>query len=577
MAGTGGFATKKFDRAYDGNGREHEKAPLKMFRSGEISDAFLAQLKEDLVCRRVGRGMARLEEHSHLFAGFDPQKRNAGLFAGYLAQWVDLGFHRAALIKEIVARFTKPQRARLPLLDYLYLRMAEAMVTMREELTEDAIRHLDAVLSLAGETDDREVVSIAYFWKGRCLRMKGEYDQALAFAVKGRDLALELGHRTMAAVSQVLESWLFFQRGDNKQALAILREAEAVFSKTDDYLSMGNIHSSYGRIALRQGRYQHAIDSFTAAIAFYRRRDPQHRNIARSLNNMAYVKRLIALQLRRKIDAEAARRRRAATRARTDNGHPKAYRDRFEQLRQEALSELAEAAAIYHQYENHHGLGSVNLNYAYLHLDNGDLEHAEASAKTAFRLGETKEDHILMARARLLLCMVENARVEEGIGESTEPGNHARLAQDYAQEAIELAKHTQDRRLLAHTYIWRGLTCCNRFFEDSEAARGCYDQAVALSKYGHADSAWEDLQTLKTKVLRAGSVNPTLRAWSEGAVGEKTFQQISEEFAELIIPKVWEREGRKVSRVAARLCVSPKKVRRILARVGRNKPPTNKG
>jgi hypothetical protein len=67
-------------------------------------------------------------------------------------------------------------------------------------------------------------------------------------------------------------------------------------------------------------------------------------------------------------------------------------------------------------------------------------------------------------------------------------------------------------------------------------------------------------------------VNPTLRAWSQGSVGDKTFRQISEEFAELIIPKVWEREGRKVSRVAARLSVSPKKVRRILSRAGRRKP-----
>ena len=38
------------------------------------------------------------------------------------------------------------------------------------------------------------------------------------------------------------------------------------------------------------------------------------------------------------------------------------------------------------------------------------------------------------------------------------------------------------------------------------------------------------------------------------------------------ILQVWEREGRKVSRVAARLSVSPKKVRRILNRVGRRKP-----
>jgi tetratricopeptide (TPR) repeat protein len=540
--------------------------------SADISDEFLAQLKEDLVCRRVGRGMARLEEHRSLLPAFDPEGKNAAPFVGYLAQWVDIGFDRVGLVKQIICCFPKRMRARLPLGDYLHLRAAEGMVAMAEESSQEAIRHFDFVLSLEHETDDRELVAIVNFWKGRCLRMKGEYDLALAFAVKGRDLALELGHSTMAAVVRVLESWLFFQKGDAKHAVDILQEAEAVLSKTDDYLTLGNIHSSYGRIARREGRYQHAIDSFTTAIALYKKRNPQHRNVARSLNNMAYVKRLIALQLRHKIDAEAARRRKAATRGRSRNGQAKPlYRDRFEQLRQEALAELAEAAAIYEQYETHHGLGSVNLNYAYLYLDNGDLDHAEAAAKTACRLGEDKHDSILMARSRMLLCMIENARVEEGIGESTELENHARLAQDYGQQAAELAKHTQNRRLLAHTYIWQGLTYCNRFFDDPDAARRCYDQVIMLSKGDHADSAWEDLQTLKAKVLRGGSVNPTLRAWSQGSLGDKTFQQISEEFAEIIIPKVWELEGCKISRVAARLSISPKKVRRILSRVGRKK------
>ena len=516
--------------------------------------------------------MALLEAHRCLWDDFNPENRYAGLFAGYLAQWVDLGFERPILIKKTLAAFSKAIRARLPLLDYLYLRMAEGMVAMSEESKLEAIRHFDFVLSLGNDTDDRELVAIANFWKGRCLRMQGEYDEALARAVKGREIALECGHEPMAAVSQVLESWLYFQKGDVKRALEILHEAESVLAKTDDYLTLGNIHSSYGRIARRQGRYQHAIDSFSTAIAYYKRRDPQHRNVARSLNNMAYVKRLIALQLRRKIDAEAARRRKAAARGRSGKGEVKApYRHRFEQLREQALAELAEAATIYQQYENHHGLGSVNVNYAYLYLDNGDLDRAEAAAKTAFRLGEEKRDNILMARARMVRCMIENARVEEGIGENTEPGNHARLAQDYAHEAVELAKHTQNRRLLAHTYIWQGLTFCNRFFDDADAARRCYDQAVTLSKAGHAENAWEDLQSLKSKVLRRGEVNPTLRAWSQGSVGDKTFQQLSEEFAELIIPKIWEREGRKISRVAERLSVSPKKVRRILDRAGRRK------
>jgi tetratricopeptide (TPR) repeat protein len=542
-------------------------------QSSEISDDFLAQLKDDLVRRRVDRGMTRLEEYRHLLTSLDPEQENAGRFAGYVAQWVDIGFQRPSLVREIVSCFTKPGRARLPLHDYMYLRLAEGMIAMAEEATEKAIRNLDLVLSLEEETSDQELLSVANFWKGRCLRMKGDYDQALAYAVKGRELAADLDHEPMAAVMRVLESWLFFQKGNPKQAIAILQEAEAILRKTDDYLTLGNIQSSYGRIARRQGRYQHAIEHFTAAIAEYKKRDPQHRNVARSLNNMASVKRLVALQLSRKIDADVARRRKAVARGgpSATPGKPQ-YRNRFEQVRQEALAELAEAAAIYEQYPNHHGLGSVHLNYGYLHLDNGDLELADAESKTAFRLGEEKRDYILMARARLLQCMNENTRVEEEIGDSSEPGGHARQAQDSAKEAIELAKHTQNRRLLADAYIWQGLTYSNRFFDDIEAARHCYDQAMTLSKDHQPDDSSEDVQALKAKIFRAGTVNPTLRAWSQGSVGDKTFQQITEEFAELIVPKVWEREGRKVSRVATRLSMSPKKVRRILDRVGRHKP-----
>jgi len=102
----------------------------------EISDEFLAQLKQDLVGRRVGPGMARLEERRYLLTAFDPEETNAARFAGYLAQWVDIGFQRFGLVKEIVSRFSKVLRARLPLHDYLHLRMAEGMVAMAEESKE---------------------------------------------------------------------------------------------------------------------------------------------------------------------------------------------------------------------------------------------------------------------------------------------------------------------------------------------------------------------------------------------------------------------------------------------------------
>ena len=77
----------------------------------------------------------------------------------------------------------------------------------------------------------------------------------------------------MAAVMRVLESWLLFQKGNAKQAVEILQEAEATLSKTDDYLTLGNIHSSYGRIARRQGRYQHAIEQLHYGHRVYRKRD----------------------------------------------------------------------------------------------------------------------------------------------------------------------------------------------------------------------------------------------------------------------------------------------------------------
>jgi len=51
-------------------------------------------------------------------------------------------------------------------------------------------------------------------------------------------------------------------------------------------------------------------------------------------------------------------------------------------------------------------------------------------------------------------------------------------------------------------------------------------------------------------------------------LGDKAFQQIAEEFAEIVIPKVWIREGKKIARVAERLSISPKKVRRVLRNAG---------
>jgi len=547
-----------------------------------IDPGFLSQLREHVAMREIERGIACLRSQQDVIANFDPSQENAARLLAQLAIWTDIGFGGPPL-RDLLQRFEHLDpglRSKLSIAEYICLRMAEGMAAMVEEAMETAIGHFDFVLSLGEELDDQFLLSIAYFWKGRCLRRRGEYDEALIYTVKGKDLAIGLGHPRMAAVMQVLEGWLFFQQGKWKEAVRISQAAEDVLRDTDDYVTLGNIQSFYGRMARREGRFDKAIEFFESAIHHYGKRDPRHLNLARSLANMALAKRGIALQLQRRIDRDAQRRRKTSAGSdgrgldlQNKGSRKHDYRGRLTQLRREAIEHLEAARAIYQQRPNHHGAGTVYLNAAYIHLDGGDFQRAEAEAVSAYELGEEKQDYILMGRARILECMIENAKVEEEIGEGADPGGHARRALECSQEAIDLAKHTQHHLLLANAHLWQGLTQCNSFFDNPEAARESYDLARASCGTNQPDNnMWQDLQTLGARILRKGSVHPALKAWSQGAVGEKTFRQISEEFAEIVITRVWEREGRKVSRVAARLSISPKKVRRILARVGRRKP-----
>jgi tetratricopeptide (TPR) repeat protein len=532
-----------------------------------IPDELLTGLREDIILRRIRSGVSRLDAQRQLIDEFDPAAPNAAPFAWRLAQWVDIGYRDDSLIHGLLGHFRKELRGSLSLRDYACLRMAEGMAAMSREESDCAIAHFDAVLSLQDDIGDREMLAIANFWKARSKRQKGEYDDAFTHTLKGRDIALECGFARMAAVMRVLESWLLFQKGKHKDALKTLVETEAALAETDDYVVLGNIQSTYGRIYRQEGRYDRAIHHFNRAIEEYRQLDGQHRNLARTLANMAYVKRLVALDFRRKIDAEVARRRHSPARTGPEWEMSQAqYRERFARLRDEAFGNLDEAAAIYRVHLNYRGSGTVHLDRGLLHLDSGELDLAGEEAATAYRLGEEKEDHILMARARILQCMVENAKIDEGIEE--DPRRHAEAALEHIRDALEFARNTQNRRLLARAHTWHGLTLSNDFFNSHDAAMDAMNAANSYLDHGFHDTAWQDLRVLKARILKSNSVDETLQAWSQGAVGDKTFRQISDEFAEIIIPKVWEHEGRKVARVAAKLSISPKKVRRALIRAG---------
>lgn len=515
----------------------------------------LGGLRRDLGLRRIGSGMARLDEYWVRNGRLDSSLSDSAGLLCYVAQWVDAGWRDIDVVQNGLSAFPKGRRVALSLQDYAYVLMAEGVVWVSEENIERALFNFNLILSLRSEIADPEILALAHFWTSRCNRKSGEYDHAIHHAAEGVRYALEAGAPQMAAVMRVAESWLMFQKSRIKDALRMLGEADAALRETDDFITRGNIQSSYGRMYRREGRYDLALRHFSLAIDEYRKRDIEHRNLARSLANMGHVERLIALQLRKKIDNDAAQRRKS---------EPDVRRD-YENMRAQALAHLDRATEIYHLHANHRGAGTVCVNRGHLHLDSGDLYKADDEARRAYALGEQKKDSILMARARLLECMVENSKLEEGI---EDPAWVSHLALEAAREAVELARGTENRRLLARALIWNGLTICNTSPGSLDAAREISEQAGSLLKHEVQDHIWEDLQALKTKVVSGGSVDARLQAWSQGVVGERTFQQLTEDFADLIIPKIWEHEDRKVARVSRRLSISPKKVRRVLARLG---------
>ena len=181
-----------------------------------------------------------------------------------------------------------------------------------------------------------------------------------------------------------------------------------------------------------------------------------------------------------------------------------------------------------------------------------------------------------MARARILQAAIQNERAEEQVGESppTLPCTPILPAAMQKRQSA-LAKLTQNNRLLAGRLCRHASSiAANDFFQD-------WDDGKALSLHTRQremvgkddlDHLSKQLSLLKTRILRATGIDEMLRSWSEGIVGDKTFQQVTEEFAELVIPKVWAREGRKIARVAEQLSISPKKVRRILNNVNLLRP-----
>ena len=542
----------------------------KSWRVMTIGSQFVVELSHALSLRRVSDGFAMLDKAEGAWTQLSPDQPNATKLLLLIAQWVDVGYRDYHLLDSLLAKVPIECRRKLSVEDYLRLRMVEGFRALSAEEVDAAIEILDVVLRTEPGTADDHMLTVAHFWKGRAHRKKGEYELATQEIVCARERA-QISHEdaVFTSVIQIHESWLLFQKGMKKDALRLLSRAEDTLKNTDHFLARGNIESSRGRIVRRYGEYALALEHFERAIDLYSAGNPKHRNLARALVNSAYVKRLLALQLRKRIDARARNINQERFNSQLSNGSAtNALRSRYRQLSDQAISEVRRAREIYASQGHSGGLGAVAVSSGYLHLDGGDIDVSAREALEAYRIGQDKNDHILMARARVLQAATENAKIEEQLGEEVDIALHANRARQFTEEALRLAKLTQNRRLLAAAYVARAMTAANEFFQEWDLARDSVREAMAFIGEGESDHLLDDIAALKTRIMRASGINDTLRGWSEGIIAGKTFQQVTEEFAEIVIPKVWQREGRKVSRVAESLSVSPKKVRRILRRVG---------
>jgi tetratricopeptide (TPR) repeat protein len=517
-------------------------------RSKHNSGNLSARLDACLCKRDVKTGMSLLEQHFRPGVTLDPNHPEASSLLLALAQWVDLGFRDLAFLEEQFTLFQALPVLHWQVAQYQQIRVAESYIHLARRNYPAAIRLLEALLHLHGDSFSPELRFITHFWLARALRESGNFEQAFQQIRAARHQADGMQAGKLQAVTKIHESWLLFYRGDRRMAFQLLDEAEKELVTVDHALSLGDIASARGRFVRNSGDYERALGFYEYAVESYARHNPAHPSLARALVNAAYIKRLMVLDIVSGRDEKAT----AAVHGQTLK------------IVHEAMDLLQRAGQIYAQLEHQAGSGSVRINLGHLKLESGEIAAAAEEADAAFALGHQKSDQVLMARARILQAYVQMARADEQLDDFMDPLSSAQKALQFAEDAISLAESTQNNRLIAGAYITHGLALTEQPDVDWELARGRAEKAAALLPNRDRDHLFWELNRLKERIAQPTTMEGILRRWLSGELGSKSFQQIEEEFAEIVIPKVWLKLGRNISRVAQQLNVSPKKVRRAL-------------
>jgi tetratricopeptide (TPR) repeat protein len=506
------------------------------------------RLSNLLVERDLKTGIALLDRHFSGGLVLDRASTECAEFLFILAQWVDLGFRDISFLEFQLTPFQTRAPRMLRVSQFVALKLTESYVELSRRRYGRAVELLEAVLCLYGEVLTPHQRFVNHLWLTRAQRQAGNFEQAYAEIRLARQQAEAMRADKLEAVAKIHESWLVFYRGDRRTAFQLLDEAERALEPTGHTLSLGNIAAARGRFIRSIGDYERALSFFEQAVEIYRGGHPTHPNLARALVNAAYVKRLMALGLRSRSAGKA-----------TAAIHSRALR-----TASEAMELLRTAGKIYAQHQHQSGTGSVLINLGHLKLESGEIESASEESDAAFALSQQKNDAVLMARARILQAYIEMARSEEQLDDSSDPLSSSQRALQFAEDAVHLAENMQNRRLLAGAYITHGLTLTGLPEADWDLAGDRAEQAAELLRDQDRDHLFRELSGLRSRIAQPATAEGILKRWMNGDLGARSFRQAEEEFAQIVIPRVWMRMGRNISRVAKELNVSPKKVRRAI-------------
>jgi hypothetical protein len=136
------------------------------------------------------------------------------------------------------------------------------------------------------------------------------------------------------------------------------------------------------------------------------------------------------------------------------------------------------------------------------YLGRRDTGLAGATAMAAYALGVGKNDHILIARARILSAMVEIALCDNEGDDGERPGSHAEWARTYSEEAIYHAEQTEYKRLVSRGQTWLAISYLHESSENVDRAEALCSKVGEALKAGGGDYIYDDFKLLQKMLVR---------------------------------------------------------------------------